>query len=95
MDDEMRALAKNQTWDLVELPRDKKTVGFERYKVKLIAKGYTQVYEIDYHETFSLVAKMNTIRIILSFVAIFSWNIQQYDVKNDFLHGDLTDEVYI
>ena len=79
MDEEMRALEKNQTWDIVELPKGKKTVGckwifnvkykangtLERYKARLVAKEYTQTYDIDYQETFAPVAKMNTIRILI------------------------------
>ncbi|CAA6673729.1 unnamed protein product [Spirodela intermedia] len=90
MDDEMRALAKNQTWDLIELLQDMKTVGckwvylvkyksdgsIERYKALMVAKGYTQIYGIDYQETFAPVAKMNIVYFLLPLAAIFSWNIQ-------------------
>ena len=88
---------------LVRLPKGKSTVGcrliftvkynsdgsLERYKVRLVTKSYTQTYGVDYLETFGLVAKMNTIRILLSLAANFSWKLQQFDVKNAFLHGDL------
>ncbi|RDX90911.1 hypothetical protein CR513_27183, partial [Mucuna pruriens] len=47
---------------------------------------------IDYEETFAHVAKMNTIRVIISLAAHFGWNLQQFDVKNAFLHGDLEEE---
>ena len=104
----MRALEKNQTWDIVELPKGKKTVGckwifnvkykanvsLERYKARLVTKEYTQTYDIDYQETFALVAKMNTIRILHSSTTNFDWPLQQFDVKNAFLHGDLEEEVY-
>ena len=80
---EMGALEKNKTWDLVELPPRKKLVGckwvftvkhkadgsLERYKTRIVAKGYTQTYGIDYLKTFVLVAKLNPIRIILSLAA--------------------------
>ncbi|RDX99830.1 hypothetical protein CR513_17073, partial [Mucuna pruriens] len=66
----------------------------ERYKARLVAKGYTQNYGIDYEETFALIAKMNTVRVIISFAVHFGWNLQQFDVKNAFLHGDL-EEVYM
>ena len=61
----------------------------ERYKARLVARGYTQTHRIDYQETFAPVAKMNIIRIIISLVVNFDWPLNQYDIKNAFLHGDL------
>ncbi|KAH9685014.1 protein kinase domain-containing protein [Citrus sinensis] len=109
MNDEMRSLQKNQTWELVDLPPGKKPVGcrwiytikyktdgsIERYKARLVAKGYTQTYGIDYTDTFALVAKINTIRILLSLAVNLDWLVQQFDVKNAFLHGDLFEEIYM
>ena len=61
----------------------------------MVAKGYTQTYGIDYQETFAPVAKMNTVRILLSLTTHYNWQLLQYDVKNAFLHGDLDEEIYI
>ena len=66
-----------------------------RYKAQLVAKGYTQTYSIDYRETFAPVAKMNTVRILISLAVNLNWKLQQYVIKNAFLHGDLEDEIYI
>lgn len=66
-----------------------------RYKVRLVAKSYTQSYGIDYLETFALVAKMTTVRILLSLATHFRWKLQQLDVKNAFLHGDLEEDVFM
>nr|CAD1824840.1 unnamed protein product [Ananas comosus var. bracteatus] len=109
MDEEMRALKKNNTWELVDLPAGKRTVGckwvftvkykadgsVDRFKARLVAKGFTQTYGIDYQENFAPVAKLNSILVLLSCAANLEWDLQQLDVKNAFLHGDLREEVYM
>ncbi|RVW46152.1 Retrovirus-related Pol polyprotein from transposon RE1 [Vitis vinifera] len=109
MNEEMKSLQKNETWELVECPPGKKPVGcrwiytmkykadgnIERFKARLAAKGYTQTYGIDYTETFAPVAKINTVRVLLSLAANLDWPLQQFDVKNAFLHGELSEEVYM
>jgi hypothetical protein len=109
MDEEMAALDVNATWELVVLPKDKNTIGckwvykvkhnvdgsMSRYKTRSVAKGYAQTYGIDYEETYNQVAKMTIVRIIIAMAATKGWSLHQMDVKNDFLHGDLQEEVYM
>jgi hypothetical protein len=100
---------KNHTWDLVSLPKGRKLVrckwiyrtkyaanGYvDKHMACLVAKGFSQVEGIDYSETFSSVAKMNSIRLVLSLTASQGWSVYQMDVKSTFLHGDLDEEIYM
>ncbi|GJY38228.1 zinc finger, CCHC-type containing protein [Tanacetum coccineum] len=109
MNVEMQSMKENEVWDLVKLPPDGKTVGsmwlFKKktdmdgvvhtYKVRLVAKGYTQTPRIDYEETFSPVADIRAIRILLAITMFYDYEIWQMDVKNAFLNVYLSKEVYM
>ncbi|XP_074301226.1 uncharacterized protein LOC141632589 [Silene latifolia] len=109
MEAEITALENNGTWELADLPSDKKALGcrwvykikyksdgsIERYKARLVIFGNHQVEGIDYGETFAPVIKMVTIRTFLSIAAVKNWELHQMDVHNAFLHGDLDEEVYM
>ncbi|KAL4565106.1 hypothetical protein LXL04_029190 [Taraxacum kok-saghyz] len=89
MDNEFNALMRNDTWELVPHGTT------EKYKARLLAKGFLQQYGKDYFETFSPVAKPVTIRLVLSIALTKNWPLRQLDVNNAFLHGTLHEEVYM
>ena len=106
---EMDCLVKNHTWDLVPRLQGKKIVKFQQvyntkvtskgvvecHKVCLVTKTFSQQEVINYTKTFSLVAKMSSVRLIPSLVACFRWKIHQMDVKSAFSHDDLLEEAYM
>lgn len=107
MDEEIVALDRNKTWELVLKPRDVKQIfskwiykikgridgSIERYKDRLVARGFSQQYGLDYDETFSPVAKLTTVRVLLALTASKNWNLWQMDVKNAFFLGELDHEI--
>ncbi|GJT33877.1 ribonuclease H-like domain-containing protein [Tanacetum coccineum] len=109
MRDEYNALIKNSTWTLIPRPPNVNVVlcmwlfrykyladgTLSRYKARLVANGSTQLEGVDVDETFSPVVKPRTIRTVLSLAASRHWPIHQLDVKNAFLHGDLSETVYM
>ena len=109
MQDEMLSLEENNTWKLVNLPPGCKAIdnrwvfhvkqpldgSGDRYKARLVAKGYSQRAGIDYDETFSPVARFDTIRSVLSVAATENLHIAQFDVKTAFLYGTLDEEIYM
>ncbi|KAJ0852480.1 putative RNA-directed DNA polymerase [Helianthus annuus] len=109
MNKEMDALFRNNTWVLADLPHDRKAIGckwvyrvkyrangeIERFKARLVAKGFNQREGLDFGETFSPVVKMVTVRTIITLAVYYGWSLYQLDVDNAFLHGTITEDVYM
>lgn len=107
--DEFQALIANDTWELVPSTLGQNIVGCKwvyrikchsdgsiaRYKARLVAQGFHQQAGINYHETFNPIVKPITISLLLSLAISIHWPIHPLDVKNAFLHGHLTEEVYM
>ena len=109
MNDEMNSLISNKTWKLVDLPPGCKKIGckwvlrkklksegtIDKFKARLVAKGYKQKVDVDFFNTFSLVSRITSIRLLIAITAIYDLKIYQIDVKTVFLNGDLDEEIYM
>src|SRR5881628_2945075 len=109
MSEELEAFRMTQRCDLVPLPsgvqpvsckwiykiKTKADGSVDRYKARLVVRGFTQEYGIDYEETFAPVEKITSIRTIIASAAALKWSLYQMDVKNAFLNGDLSETVYM
>ncbi|KAG8493422.1 hypothetical protein CXB51_010995 [Gossypium anomalum] len=98
-----------QTWKLVERPADRKIIGVKwvyrakhnadgslnKLKARLVVKGFSQKYGLDYLETLAPVARLDTIRLLVALAAQLQWNIHQLDVKSAFLNGFLEEKIYV
>ena len=101
MNDEIDSLISNKTWKLVDLSRGCKTIGckwvlrkklkpygtIDKIKARLVAKGFRQKADIDFFDTFSLVTRITSIRLLIAVAAIHDLKIRQMDVKIAFLNG--------
>ena len=109
LEEEIKSMKVNQVWSLVDLPPDRKAIGNEwilkikrksdgsidRYKDRLMAKGYTQKEGIDCEETFSPVVRFTSIQLLLAIVTNLNLELHQMDVKTAFLNGELDEKIYM
>ena len=106
MHEELHQFVRNDVWELVPRPKGVNVIGIKwifknkngtviRNKSRLVAQGYTQVEGVDFDETFALVARLESIRILLAITSHLNFKLYQMDVKNAFLNGMLQEEVYV
>ena len=106
---ELASLIKAQTWRYVRMPSTANLVGckwvfkikrdkdghIHKFKARLVAQGFTQVYGIDYAETYAPVARYSSIRLIIALAAHYDWELHQMDVKTAYLNGELDVPIYM
>ena len=106
---EIDSILQNHTWELVDLPPSSKPLGYkwifkrkmktdgtiDKYKARLVIKGYKQKEGLDYFDTYSPVTRITSIRMVLAIAALRNLEIHQMDVKTAFLNGDLDEEIYM
>jgi hypothetical protein len=109
MDEELDQMEKNDTWELVPIPKNKNVIDTKwvfrnklnedgqvtRNKAKLVCKGYAQIEGIDFEETYAPVSRMEEIQFLLDYACSKNVKVYQMDVKSAFLNGELKEEVYI
>ncbi|RVW87051.1 Retrovirus-related Pol polyprotein from transposon RE1 [Vitis vinifera] len=108
MQDELNMIEKNNTWELVDRSSHKKPIGVKgvyrtklnldgsinKYKARLVVKGYEQMLGVDFSETFAPITRLDTIRMLLAIATQKGWRIYQLDVKSAFLNGYLEEEIF-
>ena len=101
MDEEIECIEKKQTWEQVDVPKDKDVINVkwiyktkhdvdgivQKHKARMVVRGFTQQPVIDFNETFAPIARMDTVRMVLSIAAQNKWHVHQMDVKSAFLNG--------
>ena len=106
MDKEIDTLEKAGTWTTISRPAGKNIIGskwvfrikrkddgsIEKFKARLVARGFTQIYGVDYFDTYSPVAKMASVRTVLAMAARFDWDIESFDFNGAYLNGTLDDD---
>lgn len=102
---EMQSLYENDTFELVDLPKDRKVLGTRwvytkkdgntRFKARVVCKGYDQVYGQDYYYTYSPVIRAESVRLILALAALSNKILRQFDVVTAFLNSDIKEEIYV
>ena len=109
MDVEIAAIGKNNTWELMDLPKVQRSIGVkwiyktklnesgevDKSKALLVVKGYNQEYGVDHKEVFTPVIRLDTIGLMLALAAQNNWPIYQLDVKSAFWHGELQEHIYV
>lgn len=109
INEEYSSLMKNGTWTLCKLPGNRRAISckwvfklkqkangeVDKYKARLVARGFTQSKGFDYNETYSPTAKLTTFRVILAIAVHHDYHIHQMDVKCAFLNGHLNEEIYM
>jgi len=108
MNQELEALEQNGTWKLTALPAGKKALtskwvykikfrpdgSVERYRARLVIRGFEQVKDKDYKHTFSPVAELTTVRVFIALATTSNWPLHQLDINNAFLHGFIDEVKY-
>ena len=109
MDEELALMAKYEVWDEVDQPEDTNIIGCRwvfrikrdsngkvlKYRARLVAQGFTQLYGIDFQETFAPVARLSSIRTVIALAASEDWELHQMDVKSAYLNSPIDTAIYM
>jgi hypothetical protein len=109
MEQELKSVEQNRTWELVPLPDGHRPITLKwvfklkkdelgtviKHKARLLARGFVQQERIDYDDAFAPVARMESVRVLLALAAQEGWQVHHMDAKSAFLNGDLKEEVHV